>query len=32
MVINPNSSEETKLATDEAIKCPGGRLTILTKD
>jgi hypothetical protein len=32
MAINPQSQEETELATDEANKCPGGRLTIKTKD
>jgi CDGSH-type Zn-finger protein len=32
MVVNPENPEETKLAIDEAIKCPWGRLTIVEKD
>ena len=32
MVINPQNEKETELAIGEAIKCPGWRLTIKTKD
>jgi CDGSH-type Zn-finger protein len=31
MVVTPKNHEETKLAIDEAIKCPWGRLTIVEK-